>query len=185
METIEKQVDKYRDVLDKMVKKLPAGSADIQDRDKRIKKQSHYKIGQALEESSKELSTDMPLHHVLLNSGEFHTTDIVYFFIRHKKTTRTPQNNHIQSPLPTISICLPTYIHIVRRVKAEKDKSPQYTAKTHYNKNNNGNREGKTTITKKSTKLLSNKSKLTQSLPSIYMAIKIDYRLRGWSERAS
>ncbi|XP_075146063.1 rho GTPase activating protein at 92B [Haematobia irritans] len=70
LETIEKQVDKYRDVLDKMVKKLPAGSADIQDRDKRIKKQSHYKIGQALEESSKELSTDMPLHHVLLNSGD-------------------------------------------------------------------------------------------------------------------
>lgn len=70
LELIEKQVEKYRDVLDKMVKKLPAGSADIQDRDKRIKKQSHYKIGQALEESSKELSTDMPLHHVLLNSGE-------------------------------------------------------------------------------------------------------------------
>ncbi|XP_013115029.2 rho GTPase-activating protein 92B [Stomoxys calcitrans] len=70
LEIIEKQVEKYRDVLDKMVKKLPAGSADIQDRDKRIKKQSHYKIGQALEESSKELSTDMPLHHVLLNSGE-------------------------------------------------------------------------------------------------------------------
>lgn len=71
LEIIEKQVDKYRDVLDRMVKKLPAGSADIQERDKRIKKQSHFKIGQALEESSKELSNDMPLHQVLLNCGEF------------------------------------------------------------------------------------------------------------------
>lgn len=109
METIEKQVDKYRDVLDKMVKKLPAGSADIQDRDKRIKKQSHYKIGQALEESSKELSTDMPLHHVLLNSGEFHTTDIVYFFIRHKKQhahRKTITFNHPYLPY------LSAYLHI-------------------------------------------------------------------------
>ncbi|XP_023293254.2 rho GTPase-activating protein 92B [Lucilia cuprina] len=75
LETIEKQVEKYRDVLDKMVRKLPTvpnssssgGSADLQERDKRIKKQTHYKIGQALEESSKELSKDMPLHHVLVN----------------------------------------------------------------------------------------------------------------------
>ncbi|XP_037807344.1 rho GTPase-activating protein 92B [Lucilia sericata] len=78
LETIEKQVEKYRDVLDKMVRKLPTvpnssssgGSADLQERDKRIKKQTHYKIGQALEESSKELSKDMPLHHVLVNCGE-------------------------------------------------------------------------------------------------------------------
>lgn len=106
-------MDKYRDVLDKMVKKLPAGSADIQDRDKRIKKQSHYKIGQALEESSKELSTDMPLHHVLLNSGEFHTTDIVYFFIRHKKNnTHTAKQSH--SITLTYHIYLPTYIYTYR-----------------------------------------------------------------------
>ena len=82
METIEKQVEKYRDVLDKMVRKLPtvanssssssaSGGADLQERDKRIKKQTHYKIGQALEESSKELSKDMPLHHVLVNCGKF------------------------------------------------------------------------------------------------------------------
>lgn len=85
METIEKQVEKYRDVLDKMVRKLPTvpyssssssstGSADLQERDKRIKKQTHYKIGQALEESSKELSKDMPLHHVLVNCGKFDNT---------------------------------------------------------------------------------------------------------------
>ncbi|XP_065355103.1 rho GTPase-activating protein 92B [Calliphora vicina] len=78
LDTIEKQVEKYRDVLDKMVRKLPTvpnssssgGSADLQERDKRIKKQTHYKIGQALEESSKELSKDMPLHYVLVNCGE-------------------------------------------------------------------------------------------------------------------
>lgn len=85
LETIEKQVDKYRDVLDKMVRKLPIahnggsgsssnsfvinGTTDNQDRDKRIKKQSHYKVGTALVESSKELARDMTLHHVLLNCG--------------------------------------------------------------------------------------------------------------------
>lgn len=73
LETIEKQVEKYRDVLDKMVRKLPAvtSSTDAQERDKRIKKNSHYKIGQALEESSKELSKDMPLHHVLASCGVY------------------------------------------------------------------------------------------------------------------
>ncbi|XP_017482431.1 PREDICTED: LOW QUALITY PROTEIN: rho GTPase-activating protein 92B-like [Rhagoletis zephyria] len=72
LEIIEKQVDKYKDVLEKMVRKLPAVSSttDTQDRDKRIKKNSHYKIGQALEESSKDLSKEMPLHHVLSNCGE-------------------------------------------------------------------------------------------------------------------
>ncbi|XP_050324403.1 rho GTPase-activating protein 92B [Bactrocera neohumeralis] len=72
LEIIEKQVDKYKDVLEKMVRKLPAASSstDTQDRDKRIKKNSHYKIGQALEESSKDLYKEMPLHHVLSNCGE-------------------------------------------------------------------------------------------------------------------
>lgn len=72
LEIIEKQVDKYKDVLEKMVRKLPAVSSttDTQERDKRIKKNSHYKIGQALEESSKDLSKEMPLHHVLSNCGE-------------------------------------------------------------------------------------------------------------------
>ncbi|XP_011179269.2 rho GTPase-activating protein 92B [Zeugodacus cucurbitae] len=72
LEIIEKQVDKYKDVLEKMVRKLPAASSstDTQERDKRIKKNSHYKIGQALEESSKDLNKEMPLHHVLSNCGE-------------------------------------------------------------------------------------------------------------------
>lgn len=75
MEIIEKQVDKYKDVLEKMVRKLPAASSttDTQERDKRIKKNSHYKIGQALEESSKDLSKEMPLHHVLSNCGAYIT----------------------------------------------------------------------------------------------------------------
>ncbi|KAL9888662.1 rho GTPase activating protein at 92B isoform 1-T1 [Glossina fuscipes fuscipes] len=73
LENVEKQVEKYRDVLEKMVRKLPVSGStviDNQERDKRIKKQSHYKIGIALEESSKELSKDIPLHHVLVNCGE-------------------------------------------------------------------------------------------------------------------
>lgn len=75
MEIIEKQVDKYKDVLEKMVRKLPAvsSSTDTQERDKRIKKNSHYKIGQALEESSKDLSKEMPLHHVLSYCGAYIT----------------------------------------------------------------------------------------------------------------
>ncbi|XP_067615422.1 rho GTPase-activating protein 92B [Eurosta solidaginis] len=72
LEIIEKQVEKYKEVLEKMVRKLPAVSSttDTQDRDKRVRKNSHYKIGQALEESSKDLSKEMPLHHVLSNCGE-------------------------------------------------------------------------------------------------------------------
>uniref|UniRef100_W8BBL4 Rho GTPase-activating protein 92B n=1 Tax=Ceratitis capitata TaxID=7213 RepID=W8BBL4_CERCA len=72
LEIIEKQVEKYKDVLEKMVRKLPAvsSSTDTQERDKRIRKNSHYKIGQALEESSRDLSKEMPLHHVLTNCGE-------------------------------------------------------------------------------------------------------------------
>lgn len=73
LENVEKQVEKYRDVLEKMVRKLPVSGStviDNQERDKRIKKQSHYKIGIALEESSKELSKDIPLHHVLVNCGK-------------------------------------------------------------------------------------------------------------------
>lgn len=88
LEIIEKQVDKYRDVLEKMVRKLPTahnggssssssnsssavnGVIDTQDRDKRIRKHSHYKVGTALVESSKELGRDVTLHHVLFNCGE-------------------------------------------------------------------------------------------------------------------
>lgn len=62
------------------MRKLPAlssggnsGSSNgtIEEHDKRIKKNSHYKIAQALDESAKELPKDMPLQKVLANCGEF------------------------------------------------------------------------------------------------------------------
>lgn len=85
LETIEKQVDRYRDTIEKIVRKLPAlssggnssssnGTVTIEEHDKRIKKNSHYKIAQALDESAKELPKDMPLQKVLSNCGELEKT---------------------------------------------------------------------------------------------------------------
>ncbi|ALC47331.1 RhoGAP92B [Drosophila busckii] len=88
LETIEKQVDRYRDTIEKIVRKLPAlssgssssssgssnGTVTIEEHEKRIKKNSHYKIAQALDESAKELPKDMPLQKVLANCGELEKT---------------------------------------------------------------------------------------------------------------
>ncbi|KAM8705375.1 hypothetical protein ACLKA7_009785 [Drosophila subpalustris] len=84
LETIEKQVDRYRDTIEKIVRKLPAlssggnsssnGTVTNEEHDKRIKKNSHYKIAQALDESAKELPKDMPLQKVLSNCGELEKT---------------------------------------------------------------------------------------------------------------
>ncbi|EDW16067.2 uncharacterized protein Dmoj_GI22435, isoform B [Drosophila mojavensis] len=88
LETIEKQVDRYRDTIEKIVRKLPAlsnssggssssssnGTVTIEEHDKRIKKNTHYKIAQALDESAKELPKDMPLHKVLANCAELEKT---------------------------------------------------------------------------------------------------------------
>lgn len=76
LEAIERQVDRYRDTIEKIVRKLPAlsggggsGSGSSEEQDKRTKKNSHYKIAQALDESAKELPKDMPLQKVLANCG--------------------------------------------------------------------------------------------------------------------
>ncbi|XP_062121959.1 rho GTPase-activating protein 92B isoform X1 [Drosophila sulfurigaster albostrigata] len=86
LETIEKQVDRYRDTIEKIVRKLPAlssgsssssssnGQVSNEEHDKRIKKNSHYKIAQALDESARELPKDMPLQKVLSNCGELEKT---------------------------------------------------------------------------------------------------------------
>ncbi|EDV94892.1 rho GTPase-activating protein 92B [Drosophila grimshawi] len=83
LETIEKQVDRYRDTIEKIVRKLPAlsssgssnnGIITTEEHDKRIKKNSHFKIAQALDESAKELPRDMPLQKVLANCGELEKT---------------------------------------------------------------------------------------------------------------
>lgn len=73
-------MDRYRETIEKIVRKLPAhsgssssssnGTVTIEEHDKRIKKNSHYKIAQALDETAKELPKDMPLHKVLANCGE-------------------------------------------------------------------------------------------------------------------
>jgi len=51
LETIERQVDRYRDTIEKIVRKLPAlsggggsGSGSSEEQDKRTKKNSHYKM---------------------------------------------------------------------------------------------------------------------------------------------
>ncbi|EDW83351.1 RhoGAP92B [Drosophila willistoni] len=84
LDTIERQVDRYRDTIEKIVRKLPAlsssggggsnGQVTSEEQDKRIKKNSHYKIAQALDESAKELPKDMPLQKVLNNCGELEKT---------------------------------------------------------------------------------------------------------------
>ncbi|KAH8330560.1 hypothetical protein KR067_004953, partial [Drosophila pandora] len=84
LETIERQVDRYRDTIEKIVRKLPAlsssgnsssnGQVSSEEQDKRTKKNSHYKIAQALDESAKELPKDMPLQKVLANCGELEKT---------------------------------------------------------------------------------------------------------------
>ncbi|XP_033167094.1 rho GTPase-activating protein 92B [Drosophila mauritiana] len=81
LEAIERQVDRYRDTIEKIVRKLPAlsggggsGSGSSEEQDKRTKKNSHYKIAQALDESAKELPKDMPLQKVLANCGELEKT---------------------------------------------------------------------------------------------------------------
>ncbi|XP_017143914.1 rho GTPase-activating protein 92B [Drosophila miranda] len=85
LEIIEKQVDRYRDTIEKIVRKLPAlsssggssssnGQVSTEEQDKRTKKNSHYKIAQALDESAKELPKDMPLQKVLANCGELEKT---------------------------------------------------------------------------------------------------------------
>ncbi|XP_030374247.1 rho GTPase-activating protein 92B [Scaptodrosophila lebanonensis] len=86
LETIEKQVDRYRDTIEKIVRKLPAlssssssssnnnGTVTIEEHDKRIKKNTHYKIGQTLDESAQMLSKDMALQKVLANCGELEKT---------------------------------------------------------------------------------------------------------------
>lgn len=75
-------MDRYRDTIEKIVRKLPAlsgsgnsssssanGQVSSEEQDKRTKKNSHYKIAQALDESAKELPKDMPLQKVLANCG--------------------------------------------------------------------------------------------------------------------
>ncbi|XP_055387688.1 rho GTPase-activating protein 92B-like [Condylostylus longicornis] len=66
---IEKQVEKYKDVLEKIHKKIIPSSGD-QERDKRIKKVHEFKLGQALEESSIQLPNDLVLCNILKKCGE-------------------------------------------------------------------------------------------------------------------
>lgn len=72
--TADKQVEKYKDVLEKISKKFtqnPGISADTNDavaRDKRCKKVHEYRLAQAMEESSKDLPDGL-LKNVLENCG--------------------------------------------------------------------------------------------------------------------
>lgn len=73
--TADKQVEKYKDVLEKISKKFtqnPGISADANDpvtRDKRCKKVHEYRLGQAMEESSKDLPDGL-LKNVLESCGK-------------------------------------------------------------------------------------------------------------------
>lgn len=58
LQHIEKQVDKYRDVLQTISKKISTNTTSGQDqaaKEKRIKKVNEYVLGQALEDSAKDL----------------------------------------------------------------------------------------------------------------------------------
>lgn len=74
LQLIEKQVEKYRDVLHAISKKVsPPNSITGQDqvaRDKRLKKIHEYMLGQAMEESAKELPDDSLFRNILDYCGE-------------------------------------------------------------------------------------------------------------------
>ncbi len=84
--TADKQVEKYKDVLEKISKKFtqnPGISADSNDpvaRDKRCKKVHEYRLAQAMEESSKDLPDGL-LKNVLESCGTFDLNLIVIQFI--------------------------------------------------------------------------------------------------------
>lgn len=70
---VEKTVDKYKEVLEKLLKKFPPYNSSDQDREKRekrIKKAPQYKLAEALEESSKELQLNSEMFTLLKKCGE-------------------------------------------------------------------------------------------------------------------
>jgi Rho GTPase-activating protein 17 len=73
--SVEKQCDRYKDVLQALTKKfVPPSSSSAAPteqalRDKRLKKVPEFGLGQVMEDSCKEL-TESLLRHVLENCGE-------------------------------------------------------------------------------------------------------------------
>ena len=67
---VEKQVDKYKDVLDKIHKKFSPSAGSEQDREKRIKKIHEYRLAQSLEESFKDLPEELILNKVIKRCGK-------------------------------------------------------------------------------------------------------------------
>lgn len=73
LQHIEKQVDKYRDVLQTISKKISTNAPSGQDqaaKEKRMKKINEYVLGQALEDSSKDLPDGL-LRKILEDCGRF------------------------------------------------------------------------------------------------------------------
>lgn len=67
---VEKQVDKYKDVLEKIHKKFSPSAGTDQDREKRIKKVNEYRLAQTLEETAKDLPEELCLFNVMKKCGE-------------------------------------------------------------------------------------------------------------------
>lgn len=66
---VEKHVEKFKDVLEKISKKLPPSSLGQEsDKDKRLKKVQEYRLALAMEESVKDLPDGL-LKDVLENCG--------------------------------------------------------------------------------------------------------------------
>lgn len=73
MQHVEKQVDKYRDVLQTISKKISTNAPSGQDqaaKEKRIKKVNEYVLGQALEDSAKDLPDGL-MKKILEDCGRF------------------------------------------------------------------------------------------------------------------
>lgn len=68
---VEKQVDKYKDVLEKIHKKFSPSAGTDQDREKRIKKVNEYRLAQTLEETAKDLPEELCLFNVMKKCGKF------------------------------------------------------------------------------------------------------------------
>jgi Rho GTPase-activating protein 17 len=77
LQSVEKQCDRYKDVLQALTKKFvpPSSSTAPTDpalREKRLKKVQEYTLGQVMEDSCKDLSDGL-LRNVLENCGEYNS----------------------------------------------------------------------------------------------------------------
>lgn len=97
LQHIEKQVDKYRDVLQIVTKKISTNAPSGQDqaaKEKRIKKINEYVLGQALEDSAKELPDGL-MKRILEDCGKLEIYSPTRPSNRHKLPLITNFHDHL------------------------------------------------------------------------------------------